>query len=824
MSRSRKGWCGLERDDYTGLLLASLGIDAERGSEPSPLVSNFPDISSLLELLDLHIRPKYVRPKYSGGGIVHLHSYRLKNYRRLQDVHIELAADISIFVGSNNSGKTSATQAIYAFTSGIKDKFSLYDFSSPCWKAFDSLGDLPANEAEQRELPSISLDLWFEVAASDLYLVIPLLPSNKWRGTQVGIRIEFAAKNPRDLLEKFRAAREAAREKASALQKRENEKYVPWPNNLTDYLKNELLNEFEFKYYVLDRAQFDAAHKASAGYAPLPLGKEPGGAAVLKSLIKVDNLSAQRHLADPATGAAPGAGRSEDLSKRLSRFYKRNLDQRQEDHSALRALFDSEAGLNEHLADVFKDTLGRLSKLGYPGLHNPRLEIKSALNPATIMSSQDARVHYVLGDGTDALRLPDSYNGLGFKNLIYMVVEILDLHARWIADKEQRAPLHLMFIEEPEAHLHAQLQQVFIRNVLDLMKGEEAEGSAFHSQTVVTTHSPHILYERGFQPIRYFRRQNIAGDQTTQVLNLSTFYSQNPSERDFLQRYLKLTHCDLFFADAAILVEGNVERLLLPVMIEKAAVSLRSACLSILEVGGAFGHRFRSLIEFLGLVTLVITDLDSVKLVAAAQVDEDEDTPFEVPSLEEGKPPTVKSGKACLPSEAGALTSNQTLIQWLPKKQTVAELLAATEADKLQQTEGGNGFKVRVAYQVPTDVTWNGTTATLCGRTLEEAFGLENATWCQEASQQHIGLKFRVSPATPGDLASALHKRVAGKSFDKTKFALGVLTELPVKWQVPLYISDGLRWLDSVVSLELPAPTPEKMGAAAAPAVAEVAE
>ena len=114
----------------------------------------------------------------------------------------------------------------------------------------------------------------------------------------------------------------------------------------------------------------------------------------------------------------------------MSRFYKRNLDQRQEDHSALRALFDSEMGLNEHLADVFEDTLGRLSKLGYPGLHNPRLEIKSALNPATIMNTQDARVHYVLGDGAEALRLPDTYNGLGFKNLIYMVVEILDHHAR----------------------------------------------------------------------------------------------------------------------------------------------------------------------------------------------------------------------------------------------------------------------------------------------------------------------------------------------------------------------------------------------------------
>lgn len=745
-----------------------------------------------------------------------LHSYRLKNYRRLKDVRIELASDISIFVGSNNSGKTSATQAIHAFLSGSKDKFSLYDFSSSCWKEFDKLGNPPEDAAPEPELPSISLDLWFEVAASDLGLVIPLLPSTAWQGTQVGIRIEFAARNQAELLAKFRAAHQEAQAKAAALEQRENEKYAPWPKSLTDYLKNELLHEFEFKYFVLDRAQFDDTHKPNEGYVPLPLGKDPGGATLLKSIVKVDNLSAQRHLADPSSGGGPGVGRSEDLSKRLSRFYKRNLDQRQEDHRALRALFDSETGLNAHLDDVFKDTLSRLSNLGYPGLNNPRLEIKSALNPATIMSSQDARVHYVLGDGSDALRLPDSYNGLGFKNLIYMVVEILDVYAGWVADKENRAPLHLIFIEEPEAHMHAQLQQVFIRNVLDLVKKRDEDGGVFHSQTVVTTHSPHILYERGFQPIRYFQRKNINGEQTTEVLNLSSFYNQNPEDRDFLQRYLKLTHCDLFFADAAILVEGNVERLLLPVMIEKEAVSLRSACLSILEVGGAFGHRFKSLIEFLGIIALVITDLDSVTLVTNAnEENEDEDTEFTVPNVEEDQPPVRKAGKTCLPSAEGALTSNQTLIQWLPKRQTVADLLVANDADKLQEAEGGNGFKVRVTYQVATDVTWNGVTARLCGRTLEESFGLENAEWCQAQPQRHIGLKLRQTPTTPGELAAGLHKRVTGQSFDKTKFALGILTELPTNWRVPLYIKEGLLWLNTEVSLERPASLPEAPGPAA---------
>jgi hypothetical protein len=591
-------------------------------------------------------------------------------------------------------------------------------------------------------------------------------------------------------------------------------------SSLTDYLKKELQKEFELRYFALDRAQFNDVHKPNAGYEPLPLGNDPGGAAVLRSLIRVDNLSAQRHLADPSSAGEGGATRSEDLSKRLSKFYKRNLDQRQEDHRALRALFDSEVGLNEHLADVFKETLERLSALGYPGLNNPKLEIRSGLNPATIMSSQDARVHYVLGDGEDSLRLPDSYNGLGFKNLIYMVVEILDLHARWIADKENRAPLHVIFVEEPEAHLHAQLQQVFIRKVLDLTKGTDGADTTYRSQTVVTTHSPHILYERGFQPIRYFRRQSDDGEQTTEVLNLSAFYSRNKREGDFLQRYLKLTHCELFFADAAILVEGNVERLLIPVMIEKEADSLRSACLTILEVGGAFGHRFKSLIEFLGLVALVVTDLDSVALVANnGAEDADEETEFEVPSDQQGQPPVLKTGKTCLPSDQGAVTSNQTLIQWLPRKQTIADLLAATEAEKLEQGPGSDGCKVRVTYQVPTDVTWNGATQSLCGRTLEESFGLENAVWCQAAEQRRIGLKLRGNTATPAELALKIHKRVTGASFDKTNFALGVLTASPNDWMVPRYIKEGLVWLDSVISvkLNLPKVPPAAVAAPAAP-------
>jgi hypothetical protein len=399
-----------------------------------------------------------------------------------------------------------------------------------------------------------------------------------------------------------------------------------------------------------------------------------------------------------------------------------------------------------------------------------------------------------------------------------MVVEVLDLQERWKAEEEKRAPLHLIFIEEPEAHLHAQLQQVFIRNILELLDIPDEAGGSFASQAVITTHSSHILYERGFKPIRYFRRDLVGTDQITEVLNLSAFYAQETEHRDFLQRYLKLTHCDLFFSDAAVLVEGNVERLLLPSMIEKAAKSLRSSCICILEVGGAFGHKFKSLIEFLGIVTLIITDVDSVSLLPADHPGDDEDddeleVEVEAPTVETANEfdellggtapapaPAPRYGKKCLPSVPGAVSSNQTLVKWLPAKQTIAELFAAPDHEKETPQEGKT--RVRVTYQTPVLVAWNGKNAELAGRTLEEAFGLENAAWCQSADQRKLGLRLRGAVADPAALATGLHKRVSGAKFDKTKFALGVLTAPPEQWEVPAYISDGLTWLKAQIDLE----------------------
>jgi hypothetical protein len=656
----------------------------------------------------------------------------------------------------------------------------------------------------------MSLDVWVSVDADNLYRVVELLPRAAWQGSLVGLRIEFSAKDAAQTLANFRAkAAEAA--KFVKTKERDGQDYRPWPRNMRDYLSQELKNEYCLRYFILDEAQIKA-EASDAAYTPKEIigDAERSGNTIINSLIKVDFLSAQRHLSDGNVQA-----RTEDLSKRLSRFYTRNKKNREDDHNALRALALSEDQLTKHFADVFSETFKSLRKLGYPGLANPTIEIRAALKLERLMGDQQAKVHYLLEEATaetEALALPDSYNGLGFKNLIYMGVELLDLHSAWATTEEgeedKRQPIHLIFIEEPEAHMHAQLQQAFVRKLTDLIPPTNDDGYA--TQFVITTHSPHILYERGFRPIRYFRRSPETGaKQSSLVFNLSVFYDQNEPDRDFLQRYMKLTHCDLFFADAAILVEGNVERLVLPLMIEHGAKKLGAAYLSILEVGGAFAYRFRKLIEFLGLPTLIVTDLDSVHPASprkagevaagdgagagAAEDTEDDDAYNDDDDGEHDDEKRPKPRSKCPADTPGAITANQTLIQWLPGKLSVDELLAAPVGARLQVPTADGGAYVMVAYQRPVNATWGENTLELKSRTLEEAFAYENLIWCQKKEHHEVGLRWaKSSTMSLEDLVTKIHKRVKSESFKKTNFALGLLASGDASWVVPAYIQEGL--------------------------------
>ncbi|OBB91394.1 ATP-dependent endonuclease [Mycobacterium sp. 852002-40037_SCH5390672] len=709
--------------------------------------------------------------------------FRVQNFRRLKDVLIHLDPRQTIFVGANNSGKTSATHLFHMFLCQ-HSPFQIYDFSADCWDQFSSFS--PATGNADTELPQITFDLWFDVDSDNVHRALDILPNLDWAGEPVGVRMVYAPRDGSRLVANYVEARTKAEQEIADIK---DSAYKPWPQTMLDYMRRRLADEYEIKYFKLDANRCNADFLPDDGYQPFPMGTQASGAAkVMNSIVRVDFLDAQRHLSD-----IDSRGRSEDLSKRLSRFYNRNLQKLENDFDALATIADSEAKLNAHFAKVFSPTLDRLGELGYPGISNPGLVLKASFDARGILNTS-AKIHYALPveQGLPAIdeTLPDQYNGLGFKNLIYMVIEVLDFHQEW-ADKEiDRAPIHLVMIEEPEVHLHAQLQQVFIRKILDILPKPE---SGFHTQLVVTTHSPHIIYESNFTPIRYFARSAPHGLHLTDVKDLSIFYdNEEIPTREFLQQYIKLTHCDLFFADAATLVEGNVERLLLPAIIRRFVPALRSCHLTILEVGGAFAHCFEKLAHFLGLPTLVITDLDSCSPAAAGQ-DPDEQADLTDDSDD--------YGPACMVDTPGAVTSNQTLRQWLPKMNTIAQLLNADEGAKSPPNPDGSAGLVRVAYQTAESVSWQGETEERTGRTLEEAFALQNLAWTQSDAGKDLGLKIANADQLPiAQLHVKLYSRV--RHFDKTRFALSVIATLEPTWVAPAYIIDGLQWLRA--KLELP--------------------
>lgn len=163
----------------------------------------------------------------------------------------------SCLVGANNSGKTSTAHALQLFVNP-KEAFSIHDFNSECWGEIDAFGE----QAEGVRLPKIAIDLWFHVEAVDLYRVIDLLPKLTWQGSEVGLRIEFAASDEAGLLNRFREAKTKA--EANVRPAIEGARgYHPPPRTMTEYLTDSLNDEFSFHYYVLDRARFDTSFTES---------------------------------------------------------------------------------------------------------------------------------------------------------------------------------------------------------------------------------------------------------------------------------------------------------------------------------------------------------------------------------------------------------------------------------------------------------------------------------------------------------------------------------------------------------------------------------
>jgi putative ATP-dependent endonuclease of OLD family len=204
---------------------------------------------------------------------------------------------------------------------------------------------------------------------------------------------------------------------------------------------------------------------------------------------------------------------------------------------------------------------------------------------------------WALAGDTEPLELAE--NGLGFYNLLYMAT----LLAAMTNDPPEDG-LHLLLVEEPEAHLHPQLQEL----LMHYLEGEAGD----KTQVVVTTHSPNFAAASGVERMTVMTR---AGAGRPIVGRSPAAFGLEQRALDHLRRFLDVTKASLLFARGVILVEGIAEQLVLPPLAARSGVSLSEAGITIVNVGGVsfapFAELFSS--ERLPYRCAIVSDGDPPK-------------------------------------------------------------------------------------------------------------------------------------------------------------------------------------------------------------------
>lgn len=318
-------------------------------------------------------------------------SARVNGFRRLENVLIDFDEQETVFVGPNNSGKTSAAEVLRLFLK--TGEFSFHDFSVSKIAGFDKFW---RGEIKEEELPSITLDLWFSLDPdTEFGRAGELLPDAEQDYDKVGIRIRYMASDGVKLKEDFRIRLTPP---GGEEPKRSLSYYLAMPGMIKQH--------FGLAYYALDASTEEEIER--------PL-KAEDGKRILRSLIRVEFIDAQRKIDDHES---PGSTR---LSKVFTRFYRRNLAQAQTAEDANDIIDKHNEDLTGHYKDVFADLLGVIQGLGVPSVNDRRLRVISALVPDKVLES-NANLTYF--DENRKHELPESYNGLGIKNQCFEAIMI----------------------------------------------------------------------------------------------------------------------------------------------------------------------------------------------------------------------------------------------------------------------------------------------------------------------------------------------------------------------------------------------------------------
>jgi len=669
--------------------------------------------------------------------VVKLSNVRVEGFRLLDSVDIAIEQGATVIVGRNNSGKTSLTELFDKFFGEYIGAFRLEDFSAAVRGQFvtakaarDRADSQP--EAVLAALPRIALTLTFSYdgAEADLGPLSPFIIDLDPACTSAVALIEYSC---------------SLKKLAPLLDLPGYEVGAPNSNEvLFRHLRETIPRAYSIKNFAIDPT--DATNRRAFD-----------GTAELKALLQTGFVKAQRIL------DMGKRGDTDVIGKLLNKLFRtaNNLNASPGDQAIASQLKTAVAGIEQTMQSDFDDQLKgllpALNSFGFPSLNDTELRPQTQIDVESLLTD-NTRILYT---GPDGIHLPEGYNGLGTRNLIYILLQLEALHKTY-RSTAIRPGTHLVFIEEPEAHLHPQMQEVFItqlNGVIATLSEKYPGEPAWQVQFIVSTHSSHLANAAQFDAIRYFLNEPtvVPGVRRTKVKDFRKGAAViQADDRRFLQQYMTLTKCDLYFADKVVLVEGATEKILMPRILKLVDETLpleAKLCrqyITIMEVGGAHAQIFYPLLNFLELKSLIVTDIDAVRLHPDGKL------------------------RKCPCAEAER-TSNNALKAWFGDPMiSVAALIAKTPAEKTRRF-------CRIAYQMPEDGSVHNP------RSYEDALILANLD------------RFGIAD----DAAAAQNAFDAAQDFKKSEEAIRFAI-IEADWNVPNYINEGLIWLSE------PPPPPEE--------------
>ncbi|WP_144527836.1 AAA family ATPase [Peribacillus simplex] len=675
----------------------------------------------------------------------------INNFRKLKkEVTIDMDNNVLI-VGKNNTGKTSVFEIFQKFfKSNVNFKFEDFSNQSISQSQLNEIYQDYNNVLEQdlietiirRRFPSITLDIVIQIQEEDNLVDVKELLFEFENNDEIILTCKYEIGNIVKVMNDFNEYN------LNFIKDKEKQKL-----DFCAFFKRKHLEYYDISYYSKKNSS-SYIHKVNKIFG--------------EKLLNIGVINAQREVDDTSDH------KKQTISNSIWEFYNKvsKKDEGFELEDKFKSSIDEIKGqLNNNYDEIFEELISEINTNALNNNKNQGVKIISEFSIEEVLK-KNSKLRYELDD----LILPESYNGLGYSNMLSMFIQVLTYKYEI---NQKRALFNILFIEEPESHLHPQMQSVFLKRV------EKILGKDANTYKVITSHSSYILQTAELENIRYFLVEN----NNIIVRSLNEFFIQPKYQNfeKFIKRYFKINTCDLFFTDKAILVEGTVERILMPILIEKYDATLSKQHITLIEVGGAYAHIFNDLLDFLKIKTLIITDIDSV---------------------------SGTHNKKCRCDISGEIhlqdliikTSNATIKNWfnISGNFFIADIIENFSSKEKLINEN---YNKKITFQLPIngEKVW--------GRTFEEQFIIENKENIIPLLkvQEPVSLKslreaIRLAK-NDDDKKSSLNLEAGTISVDllekyvfeivdkieKTDFALDILTM--DSWSVPNYIKEGLKWL-----------------------------